>query len=137
MTSTSSDTKKKKSNYLANSLAALVAHRAGLEEALKAGGGTHDFEDIVSGVISDEYIVYCLPNSVMVFEIICYPKKKVLHGFITSGSLEEILDSAELVYDLAKFSGCREVTMTARKGWKPFLDKLGWSDTLSVYRKEL
>ena len=63
----------------------LMRGKAWIESALKKGGNTHDFKDIVDGVMSGDFQLWMGSNGCAVTEIVVYPNKKVLHVFLAGG----------------------------------------------------
>ena len=54
-----------------------------IESALKKGGNTHDFVDIVDGVMSGHMQLWMGKTGCAVTEIVVYPNKKVLTRFLS------------------------------------------------------
>jgi len=66
--------------------------RGWIESALAYSGGTHDFFDIVRGVMSGYMQLWTGENGCAVTEITVYPKRKILHVFLAGGKMEQVLD---------------------------------------------
>ena len=103
-----------------------------IESALKKGGNTHDFVDIVDGVMSGHMQLWMGKNGCAVTEIVVYPNKKVLHVFLAGGNkgygIKQITDMHDDAMAWGKQQGCEGMTVAGRKGWKKVLQKKGWSE---------
>jgi hypothetical protein len=110
--------------------------RPWIEAGLEYSGGTHDFEDVVSGIYSGKMQLWPAPKGCIVTEIVVYPKKKVLHVFLGGGELEQILHMHNDVIEWAKAQGCEALTMTGRLGWKKPLTQHDWKMQHASYVKE-
>ena len=81
-----------------------------IESALKKGGETHDFKDIVDGVLSGHMQLWMGANGCAVTEIIVYPNKKVLHVFLAGGDkgygIKQITDMHDDAMAWGKQQGC-------------------------------
>lgn len=100
--------------------------RPWIEAALDRGGNTHIFEDIVDGVKKGLMQFWPADDACAVTEIICYPRKKVLHIFLAGGNMDTIVDMDESAVHYAKLSGCTGMSVAGRKGWQRVLDKKGY-----------
>jgi hypothetical protein len=97
-----------------------LKHQTGLEAALKEGGaGTHDFADIVAGVMdgSFQFWVSKFHNSSMVTTIVVYPRKSVLQVFLAEGDVADIKSMYEGVVGWANQQGIHTFMLTGRFGW--------------------
>lgn len=95
----------------------LIRCRQWVEAALEYSGGTHSFEDIAAGVLSGRFQLWPAAKSVVVTEIVVYPKLKDLHIFLAGGDLEELKGMQPSVEAWGAQLGCSRVTLTGRKGW--------------------
>ncbi len=111
-----------------------------IESALKKGGNTHDFVDIVDGVMSGHMQLWMGKNGCAVTEIVVYPNKKVLHVFLAGGNkgygIKQITDMHDDAMAWGKQQGCEGMTVAGRKGWKKVLQKKGWSEQFTTLLKE-
>lgn len=73
----------------------------------------------------------------MVFEVISYPRLKILHGFLCGGDLEELKASDPYLQEMAKGLGCSRVTIAGRQGWARALKSLGYSHSCTIVSKEV
>jgi hypothetical protein len=109
-----------------------------VEAALEYSGGTHDFEDVVQMVEGHRLQLWPAKDSVVLTEIIDYPRLKNLHYFLAGGDLDELSRMRPLIESWGKSVGCTRVTLAGRRGWaKTFLKDEGYSPQWSVMAKEL
>jgi len=108
-----------------------------IQAALDHSGGTHDFDDIASGVRKGTMQLWPAPRGCIVTEIVVYPKKKYINIFLAGGELDQILDMDDDVKRWAKDQGCTEAMMSGRIGWKKPLKPLGWSPLHTHFVKEI
>ena len=118
----------------------LMAGREWIESALNKGGDTHDFKDIVDGVLSGHMQLWMGSNGCAVTEIVVYPNKKVLHVFLAGGDkgygIHQITDMHDDAITWGKHQGCIGMTVTGRRGWKKILEPKGWSEQFTTLLKE-
>jgi hypothetical protein len=109
-----------------------------VEAALEYSGGTHDFEDVVQMVEGHRLQLWPAKNSVVLTEVIDYPRLKNLHYFLAGGDLDELSRMRPLIESWGKSIGCTRVTLAGRRGWaKTFLKDEGYSPQWSVLAKDL
>jgi hypothetical protein len=109
-----------------------------VEAALEYSGGTHNFEDITQMVEKQQLQLWPAKDSVVLTEIIVYPRLKNLHYFLAGGDLDELSRMRPLIESWGKSLGCTRVTLAGRRGWqKSFLKDEGYSPQWSVLAKEL
>ena len=112
--------------------------RRHVEAALEYSGGTHNFDDIAERVEDHRLQLWPASNSVVLTEIIVYPRLKNLHYFLAGGDLDELSRMRPMIESWGKSIGCTRVTLAGRKGWaKTFLKDEGYSPQWSVLAKEL
>ena len=118
----------------------LMRGKAWIESALKKGGETHDFKDIVDGVLSGHMQLWMGANGCAVTEVIVYPNKKVLHVFLAGGDkgygIKQITDMHDDAMAWGKEQGCNGMTVAGRKGWKKVLQSKGWTEQFTTLLKE-
>src|SRR6056297_2714470 len=83
-----------------------------IEAALQHSGGTHDWYDIVFGVLQGKFQFWPKANGALVTEIITYPRKRVLNVFLRGGDLTELADMHGEVIEWAKAQGCTGATIS-------------------------
>ena len=109
-----------------------------VEAALEYSGGTHHFEDILEMVKDSRLQVWPANESIVLTEIIVYPRLKNLHYFLAGGDLDELSRMRPLIESWGRSVGCTRVTLAGRRGWaKTFLQDEGYSPQWSVLAKEL
>jgi hypothetical protein len=109
-----------------------------VEAALEYSGGTHGIEDIAEGLKTGRFQLWPAKNSVIVTEIIVYPRLKNLHFFLAGGDLDELRLMQPLVESWGKSMGCTRVSLAGRKGWeKTFLKDRGYKPKWFVLSKDL
>jgi hypothetical protein len=109
-----------------------------VEAALEYSGGTHNFDDVTEMVEKQQLQLWPAKDSVVLTEIIVYPRLKNLHYFLAGGDLDELSRMRPLIESWGKSVGCTRVTLAGRRGWqKSFLKDEGYSPQWSVLAKEL
>ena len=114
----------------------LIRCRKWIESALDKGGNTHDFKDIVDGVIAGTMQLWANEKACAITEIVVYPNKKVFHVFLAGGKMKEVLELHDNSIEWAKAQGCEGMTLSGRKGWKKALESRGWQPHQTVMAKE-
>jgi hypothetical protein len=109
-----------------------------VEAALEYSGGTHNFDDVTEMVEDHRLQLWPAKDSVVLTEIIVYPRLKNLHYFLAGGDLDELSRMRPLIESWGKSVGCTRVTLAGRSGWsKTFLKDEGYSTKWSVMAKDL
>jgi hypothetical protein len=111
--------------------------RGHIERALAHSGGTHIFEDVYESVMLGRMQLWENNDSMLITEIVVYPRKKTLHIFLASGTMDDVLDVLPSVEAWGRIQGCEAVTFAGRKGWLRVMTKRGYSSTLAVMEKGL
>jgi hypothetical protein len=121
-----------------NDLEHLERLRHHVEAALEYSGGTHHFEDVLDMVKDSRLQVWPATESIVLTEIIVYPRLKNLHYFLAGGDLDELSRMRPIIESWGKSVGCTRVTLAGRRGWsKTFLQDEGYRPQWSVLAKEL
>ncbi len=119
----------------------LLRCRKWIQSALDKGGDTHDFVDIVDGVMSGHMQLWSGERGCAVTEILVYPNKKILHVFLAGGEnghgIKQITDMHDDAVEWGKAQGCKGMSITGRAGWKKVLEPRGWKQNFTVLTKEL
>ena len=109
-----------------------------VEAALEYSGGTHNFDDVAEMVEQNRLQLWPAKDSVVLTELIVYPRLKNLHYFLAGGDLDELSRMRPLIESWGKSVGCTRVTLAGRSGWsKTFLKDEGYSTKWSVMAKDL
>ena len=111
--------------------------RGWIEAALEYSGGTHTFDDIVSGIYSGRMQFWPAPRGCAVTEIIVFPQKKVLHVFLAGGEMDQIVSMDSSAAEFGKMNGCSAMTIAGRRGWKKVLENYGYVESFTTLSKEL
>ena len=112
--------------------------RQHVEAALEYSGGTHHFEDILQMVEKNQLQVWPATQSIVLTEIIVYPRLKNLHYFLAGGDLDELSRMRPMIESWGKSLGCTRVSLAGRRGWaKTFLQDEGYSPQWTVLAKTL
>jgi|TARA_R100001463_G_scaffold61741_1_gene114560 hypothetical protein len=104
--------------------------------AIKEGGDTHNFIDIVDGIVSGHMQLWPGKDGCAVTEIVIYPNRKVLHVFLAGGKLEQITNMHDDAVKWGKQQGCDSMSLSGRPGWKKILGDKGWKQIQIVLAKE-
>jgi hypothetical protein len=121
-----------------NDLEQLERLRHHVEAALEYSGGTHHFADISKMVEQNKLQLWPAVNSVVLTEIIVYPRLKNLHYFLAGGDLDELARMRPMIESWGKSIGCTRVSLAGRRGWaNTFLKNEGYSPQWTVLAKEL
>lgn len=112
--------------------------RQHVEAALEYSGGTHQFEDVLEMVEKNQLQVWPAIQSIVLTEIIVYPRLKNLHYFLAGGDLDELSRMRPMIESWGKSLGCTRVSLAGRRGWaKTFLKDEGYSPQWTVLAKQL
>lgn len=114
----------------------LMRCRPWIEDALEYSGGTHTFEDVVSGIAAGRMQFWPAPRGCAVTEIVVYPRKQVLHVFLAGGEMDQIIDMIDSAIAWSKIQGCSSMTIAGRHGWRRVLEKHGYRTVMTVLEKE-
>jgi|TARA_R110000803_G_scaffold59756_1_gene118679 hypothetical protein len=90
--------------------------REWIEGALKVYD-THDFEDIVVGVLDGKFDFWSAPDACIVTEFITFPKYLALNVFLAGGNLKTLMVMRKTIENFAKETGCKKLVGSGRKGW--------------------
>ena len=99
-------------------------HENLLLDALEYSGGTHNLEDVAMALHKDYMQLWPTNESVLVTEVVQYPRAKHLHVFLGAGNIDELQEVMPFVIKRAKEEGCSKVTLTGRRGWEKVLSRL-------------
>jgi hypothetical protein len=111
-------------------------YRELIEAALAYGGETHIFEDVVEMVDTGKAQLWPAPRGVAITEIIVYPRKRVLHCFLASGEMDQIIDMIDSAINWGRTQGCTSLTLSGRIGWQRVLNKHGFKAVLVTMERD-
>jgi hypothetical protein len=100
--------------------------------ALDVAGKTHAPADVAEAVKAGKMQAWTRGDSLVVTEVLEYPRRNALNVFLAVGNLDEVLS---LIPDMAAFGrehGCTTMRMQGRRGWARVLPRLGWQEEKQV-----
>lgn len=116
----------------------LLRFRPHIEAALAYADDTYGYDDVAQMVMDGSCQAWPGEQSVVITEIMLFPRKKVLNIFLAGGNLNEIEAMTPLILQWGKEQGCEAATFTGRRGWaRTYLTKQGWSESLVMFAKRL
>jgi hypothetical protein len=117
----------------------IAPYRSQIEAALVYADATHTYDDVARLIAAGELQAWPGPASVIVTELVEYPRKTVLNFFLAGGNLRELRAMAPLICEWGKAHGATHATFTGRKGWeRSFITReQGWDASLTFYSKAL
>ena len=124
-------------NVVRKTLDDLDRLRPHIEAALGYADGTHTFDDITGMVLRGRLRFWPMLNSVMLTEILEYPREKHYHMFLGGGDLTEILAMHPEVEQAARDAGCCKLTIAGRRWWVKPLANHGWHEQHTVCVKRI
>jgi hypothetical protein len=110
---------------------------AGLEEALRHGGGTHTLGDVLHQILAGEAQLWEAEDAVIVTEIHQAPRAKIVHFWLAAGEKEAVVALSRTVLEWARTEGCGQATLAGRRGWERVLSAEGWTPRLTLMGREL
>jgi hypothetical protein len=101
-------------------------YQALLEKALRLDGGMMSFSDLMARLESGECQCFTWNNSVVITEVLDYPKGRILSIVAVAGDLPDLLKLKERVHEFAKEHGCARARTICRPGFVKLLEQMGW-----------
>ena len=109
-----------------------------LQKALDLGGEAYTIQDIEDMIATGKAQMWPGETSIIITEIINYPRAKHLHLFLAGGNLEELESMLPEIIEWGKTQNCDRVSLSGRRGWeRSFLREMGFKPTLVIMEKEL
>jgi hypothetical protein len=109
-----------------------------LERALKVAGNTHTADDIMDAVSEGRMQAWVKNDSLVVSEIMTFPRKSVVNIVLAVGLLDDVLSLQQQIKDFGREYGADRMRMEGREGWGAVLPKEGWRRVPHViYEMEL
>ena len=106
--------------------------------ALEYSQGTHTAEDVLNQISTGDLQLWPGKDSVVVTQLITFPRKKVLHVFLAGGNQKELKEMDPYVVQWAKEQGCTALTFTGRMGWaRSEMREIGFETTHVMMSKEI
>ena len=93
-----------------------LAHH--IEAALAYSGDTHSLLHVVDAIKDGSAQFFPLENSVIVTEIVDYPKRAVCRIWLAGGEMDELIEAEKSIVEWAKSHGCDGMEIIGRKGWE-------------------
>lgn len=105
-------------------------YRSYIERALVYAGGTHTVDDVLEMIAAGTVQAWPGPRSIIVTELVEYPRLRCLHVFLAGGNKTELEAMAPVVLQWGAEQGCQRASLCGRKGWaRTFLTRQGWTVT--------
>ena len=109
-----------------------------LRRALDIGGNTHTADDIALAVGEGRMQSWTNGDSLVVTEVLQYPRKTALNVVLAVGYLDEVLATIPDFEAFAREHGCDLMRMQGRKGWARVLPAYGWApDNKVIFERQL
>lgn len=119
-------------------LSEFIRCRKWIEDALEYSLGTHNVQDLLDGVATNELQLWTHTNTAIITQILVYPRKKLLHVPIVGGNLEEVEAITPSLIEFGKFTGCAGLTTAGRRGWeRTFLRKFNFKPAYNCMLMEI
>lgn len=103
-------------------------YRSYIGRALVYAGGTHTVDDVLEMIAAGTAQAWPGPRSIIVTELVEYPRCRRLHVFLAGGNRTELEAMTPLVLQWGREQGCQSATLCGRRGWaRTFLVRQGWT----------
>ncbi|MBP2311880.1 hypothetical protein [Azospirillum soli] len=97
-----------------------------LAKALEHGGGTHTVDDVWEAIEAGRMQLWRGQRSVMVTEVVQYPRLKAVRVFAAAGDMAEVLEMEEVAAAWGKQMGCQRIEGFGRPGWRRVMKGRGY-----------
>lgn len=87
------------------------------EKALAQAGNTHTVADVLQRVRERRAVCWPRGDSVVVTEVLVFPRLKAVNYWLVSGHLHECAELQPAIDEWARSEGCSVATATGRMGW--------------------
>lgn len=105
-----------------------------IERGLARGLPLYTADDILDRCEAGDMQLWCYGSSVLVTEIIAFPRARVARSVVAAGRLNDIRRVLPSVETWARNQGCRYAIAGGRKGWGR---ALGYEGLAAEYVKEI
>ena len=106
--------------------------------ALDVAGKTHGPEDVARAVNEGRMQAWTAGDSLVVTEVLEFPKAKALNVFLAVGNLDEVMALQPDLEQFGREHGCSVMRMEGRKGWTRVLPHFGWAaDQKVIFERRL
>lgn len=106
--------------------------KARLQRALDVAGNTHTADDVAELVKAGRMQSWVNGDSLVVTEVVQYPRTNALNVFLAVGNMDEVLDLIPMMAEFGRQHGCTKMRMQGRRGWARVLPDLGWHEQKQV-----
>lgn len=103
-----------------------------LMRALDVAGKTHTPEDVAQAVRDGRMQAWTRGDSLVVTEVVQYPRANALNVFLAVGDMDEVLSLIPEMAEFGRAHGCTKMRMQGRQGWARVLPRLGWREEKQV-----
>lgn len=103
-----------------------------IEAALAYSGDTHSLVQVVDAIKDGSAQFFPLENSVIVTEVVDYPKKSVCRIWLAGGNMDELVEAEKKIVPWAKSHGCSGMEIIGRKGWERQLKDYNAASTVLI-----
>lgn len=100
-----------------------------LQQALDRAGNLHSLDDVRERVAEGHAQMWAGRLSVMITEVLDYPRYKVLNVWLAAGDLNEITRAGKQLDKFAELVGAKAIHMNGRLGWQRVLKEHGYTVT--------
>ena len=107
-----------------------LAHH--IEAALAYSGDTYSLLHVVDAIKDGSAQFFPLENSVIVTEVVDYPKKAVCRIWLAGGEMDELIEAEKSIVEWAKSHGCSGMEIIGRKGWERQLKDYNAASTVLI-----
>ena len=106
--------------------------------ALDVAGKTHGPEDVARAVEEGRMQAWTAGDSLVVTEVLTFPKARALNVFLAVGNLDEVMSLQPALEAFGREHGCKVMRMEGRRGWAQVLPRHGWKqDKKVIYERTL
>lgn len=115
-----------------------VAHlRTQVEEALAHASYERTWDDLVRAIDNSfmQLWVSDTTSSIIITEIVLYPRIKTVRAVIAAGDLDEIIAMIPTIAEWALTHDCTHTELCGRRGWERRLS--GWTSSAVLMRREI
>lgn len=107
-----------------------------LRKALRAGGNTHELEDILFGLETGKMQAFWNDGALVVTEIVQAPARRYLHIFLAAGDMDSVMALDDKLKAFASEKGCEFGRALVRPGFEKALKAKGWKRKMIVMEYE-
>ena len=92
-----------------------------INDALEYAHNSHSAEDVFAMCQAGDAQFWPFADSVIITEIVNYPKRRVLRFWLAGGNLNTLLKAEPDIVNWSKQYDCKGVEINGRKGWERVL----------------